>query len=109
MTPELVWKCDGECKEELDEYAYAMIISNVQVLEVDDKGRITTSQSTGQQDEQLCWSCFAEKHIDPAKTLEGIKTYAKALIDTAKGKSWVTVSAVLTAKALLDMIEGTGE
>lgn len=61
----ILWKCDGDCKEDLDEYTYAMLISNVQVLEVDDKGRIAASSSTGQR-EQLCYSCYEEKCKEPA-------------------------------------------
>lgn len=64
------WKCDGECNEQLGTHSYAMLVSNVQVLEVDDEGRITASTSTGQQDEQLCYSCFTKKYKDRAEDLD---------------------------------------
>lgn len=59
---EVKWKCD-KCGEEFDEYSYAMIIDNVQVLETKD-GKICASTTTGQHQEQLCFTCWSEKYGD---------------------------------------------
>lgn len=40
---------------------------------------------------------------------EAIKTYAEALIDAAKNKTEVNVSAVVVAKALLNIVEPKGK
>ncbi len=100
------WKCDGECNEKLDQYSYAMLISNVQVLEVDDKGRIAASSSTGQQDEQLCYSCFTEKY----EATEQLKTALKhCLSEIARSIELIETSSDPARSAYLDdVIEGPG-